>query len=232
MVLAGVAVVATLSYAAGSRFGKQNSTPLQTSPTSIQFVANNVMNFDGRTRIVTKLKSFYPCTLECWCRIEEYDSKVSPQAIIGSDIPTKHGLSMGISTHVPFADTVDQTFFAPMSVPIKSWIHLAVVFSESETRIYLEGKHCMVGPPTKSLGDIDFVHRKHWTRQSPLLFQWASTKRQDFPWRGIHRRLSPDEDLRAKEATELLYTIKSIDGDAAKDLSGKGNDGKVERKEI
>lgn len=41
---------------------------------------------------------------------------------------------------------------------------------------------------------------------------------------------SPDEDLMANESTEFLYTSESIGGDAAKDLSSKGNDGKLERK--
>ncbi len=232
MVLAGVAVVATLSYAAGSRFGKQNLTPLQTSPTSIQFVANNVMNFDGRTRIVTKLKSFYPCTLECWFRIEEYDSKVSPQAIIGSDIPTKHGLSMGISTHVPFAETVDQTFFAPKSVSIKSWIHLAVVFSESETRIYLDGEQQLIGPPTKPHGDVVFVVGNIGLDNPLCYFHGQVRSIRISRGEEYTSDFTPDEDLTANEATELLYTIKSINGDAAKDLSGKGNDGTVERIEI
>jgi eukaryotic-like serine/threonine-protein kinase len=232
VVLAGVAVVATLSFAAGSRFGTQKSNPAQTNSTSVPFVANSVMNFDGNTRIVTKLKSFYPCTLECWCRIEEYDSKVSPQAIIGSDLPTKHGLSMGISTHVPFAETVDQTFFAPKSVQVKSWIHLAVVFSESETRIYLDGEQQLIGPPTKPHGDVVFVVGNIGLDNPLCYFHGQVRSIRISRGEEYTADFTPDEDLMAKEATELLYTSESIAGDSAKDLSGKGNDGQVERKEI
>lgn len=35
-------------------------------------LTDGVMHFDGRTRIVTPLKRFAPCTLEAWVWPEEY----------------------------------------------------------------------------------------------------------------------------------------------------------------
>lgn len=136
---------------------------------------------------------------------------------------------MGISTHVPFAETVDQTFFAPKSVPIKSWIHLAVVFSESETRIYLDGEQQLIGPPTKPHGDVVFVVGNIGLDNPLCYFNGQVRSVRISRGEQYTADFTPGEDMTANEATELLYTIKSIDGELVKDLSGKGNDGKVER---
>jgi RIO-like serine/threonine protein kinase len=53
-----------------------------------------VLVFDGQSRIVTPLERFAPCTLEAWVKPKAYPERDS-QFFIGSDIPTKHGMSLG-----------------------------------------------------------------------------------------------------------------------------------------
>jgi len=39
----------------------------------------------------------------------------------------------------------------------------------------------------------------------------------------------PPKDFQSDDATVLIYSAKSVNGDKVRDLSGKGNGGKVER---
>ena len=230
VVLAGVTLVAALAFVAGSRFGKPNGSLTNTISSSVPFVSDNAMHFDGKTRIATSLKSFFPCTLECWCRIDEFDHKGNPQAIIGSDIPTKHGLSLGIATHVPFAQIVDQSIFAPKSVRVQTWHHLAVVFNQSETRIYLDGQQQMIGPPTKPHGDVVFVIGNIGLDNPLCYFHGQVRSVRISRGEAYTSDFAPEANFIANASTELLYTIQSVDGNKVRDLSGKGNDGQLERK--
>jgi len=115
-----------------------------------------VFVFDGRSRIVTPLERFAPVTLEAWVRPDGY-RKGEWQYVIGSDIPTKWGIGVGLCEAVLAAEYIAGNSFGEQAVPLAQWSHIAAVFGESETRLYLNGKRVETGPATKQEGGTTFV---------------------------------------------------------------------------
>ena len=97
-VLLGLLVVGL--FVAGLALGMMMSSPGKSEPTKAEAVhEEGVLVFDGQSRIVTPLERFAPCTLEAWVMPKAYPVRDS-MFFIGSDVPTKHGLSLGMSEAV------------------------------------------------------------------------------------------------------------------------------------
>ena len=123
---------------------------------SASIAHDGVLVFDGKTHIVTTVERFAPVTLEAWVYPEEYQDH-GRQTIIGSDIPTKWGNSMGISGAIFAAEYISGDIFSDQQVPLNAWSHLTVVFGVKETRLYFNGKLVKVGPKTEPQGGTHFV---------------------------------------------------------------------------
>jgi serine/threonine protein kinase len=140
-------------------FEPQRPVEAEKPPTVI--VENDALVFDGSYRIVTPVERFAPCTLEAWIMIEDYDNE-HPRFIIGSDLAPRFGNSLGIigaglvAEYIP-TDSQQGIIFSDATVPLNKWTHVAAVFGETETRLYLNGKHVVSGPATKQLGGTRFV---------------------------------------------------------------------------
>jgi serine/threonine protein kinase len=123
--------------------------------------------FDGTKRIVTDVDSFFPCTIEAWVA----PSTEKQQWIVGSDVPSQFGIGIGIKNggHL-MVETIKGGMHDPDSkIALDSWSHLAAVFGEDETRMYLNGKlvgTCLLteAPKVPSKFVIGNLGEKHQTQ--------------------------------------------------------------------
>jgi hypothetical protein len=196
------------------------------SPTP--FVADGVMHFDGSTRIVTPVERFAPCTLEGWVWPEEYRD-TGTQAVIGSDIPTKYGISLGVTGVVPFVEIIPGLLKGTQPVPLKKWTHLAGVFGEGETRLYLDGKLVLRGTATKAEGGTKFVIGNVGLDNPIDYFKGKVRAVRIGRGERYTAEFVPAELPTAEDDTVLLYSAESVQGDVVNDLSGKGHHGRLER---
>ena len=132
----GVAGLLFLSFVLGSFWQASNWSSLKGGEI-----------FDGTKRIVTDVDSFAPCTIEAWIAPSNHDKQ---QWIVGSDIPSKFGIGIGIKQGHPMLETIKGGVHDPDTVvPVGQWSHLAGVFGETETRLYLNGKLVATCPATQ-----------------------------------------------------------------------------------
>jgi len=116
------------------------------------------------------------------------------------------------------------------AIPIKTWSHVAAVFGEDETRLYLNGELVQSGPVTVNSGGTPFV-----------IGNVGETNHIDFFLGGIRsvrisrgerfrENFQPDEEFsqdppEAAVRAVLIYDGASVEGDQILDLSGNGNHG-------
>ena len=119
-------------------------------------IQNDVLHFDGKTRIVTDVKRKLPVTLEAWIKPDPYRSG-NCQFIIGSDIPGKYGIGLSICGSQFSAEYIGGMINSNTAVPPNKWSHVAGVFTETETRLFLNGKLVATGPGGKNDSVTKFV---------------------------------------------------------------------------
>lgn len=229
-ILAGMVALGLIAVMV-SLWPRPNSSPSSAASTPAEpttFVADRAMHFDGQTRIVTSLERFTPCTLEAWVWPEEY-RETGTQAVIGSDIPTKYGIGLGVTGVVPFVEFVPGILKGTQSVPLKRWSHLAGVFGETETRLYLKGELVTSGTATKNEGTTKFVVGNIGL-DNPIDYFKGKVRAVRIS-RGERYTVEfvPAEQLASDDATVLLYSAESVQGDVLKDRSGNGHHGRLEQ---
>lgn len=121
-----------------------------------ELIRDGVLHFDGRTRIVTNVQRTVPVTLEAWIKPDPYH-KENCQFIIGSDIPREYGLGIAICGSVLSVEYVKGMVNSSAVVPPNRWSHVAAVFTETETRLYLNGELVATAPGSELGGDAPFV---------------------------------------------------------------------------
>lgn len=119
-------------------------------------IRDGVLHFDGRTRIVTNVQRKLPVTLEAWIKPDDYRDE-NCQFIIGSDIPSEYGLGIAICGSMLSVEHVEGMVNSKFAVPPNRWSHAAAVFTESETRVYLNGKLVATAPGSRPGGETRFV---------------------------------------------------------------------------
>ena len=119
-------------------------------------IRNDVLHFDGHTRIVTNVKRTLPVTLEAWIKPDPYQDE-NCQFVFGSDIPRGYGVGVAICGSVLSVEYVRGMVNSSAVVPPNRWSHIAAVFTESETRLYLNGKLVTTAPGSQMGGDTPFV---------------------------------------------------------------------------
>ena len=108
-------------------------------PKNDGLVRDGLLHFDGRTRIVTNVKRTLPVTLEAWIKPDSYDGE-SSQFVIGSDIPSHYGLGIALCGSMPGAEYIEGMLNTSTPVPPNKWSHVAATFTDSETKLFLNGK--------------------------------------------------------------------------------------------
>ena len=193
-------------------------------------VVDEELVFDGTDRIITPVESFYPCTLEAWISAEDLSRE---QFVIGSDTPSFWGIGIGVKKSNPMVETIKGGFHPPnIEFKLGELTHLAAVFGETETRLYLDGKQVRVGPPTERparhsvfvIGNLGQQHETHYFRGRIRSVKISSGQLY------TEKNFTPDETLTSDAGTLVLYNSESVVGDKIVDQSGNGNDGRWESK--
>jgi len=127
-----------------------------TRPNHESLIQDGLLHFDGRTRIVTNVERTLPVTFEAWVRPDTYIDEYC-QFIIGSDIPGEYGLGIAICGSMLSVEYVKGMVNSPSAVPPNRWSHVAAVFTENETRLYLDGRLVQTAPGSKPGGETPFV---------------------------------------------------------------------------
>lgn len=126
------------------------------SRTQTGLVRGNSLHFDGRTRIVTTVKRTLPVTLEAWIKPDSYNGQAT-QFCVGSDVAGKFGLGIALCGSMPAAEYIEGMLNASTPVPPNKWSHLAATFTESETKLFLNGKLIGTAP-----GSVASSHETHF----------------------------------------------------------------------
>lgn len=228
-------------FVAGVVLGMALSSPAKTdsakevadSTTAKAVHEEGVFVFDGQSRIVTPLERFAPCTLEAWVKPKAYPVRDS-MFFVGSDVPTKYGVGLGMSEAVMCAEYLPGVTFTEAPIPLNRWSHVAAVFGETETRLYLDGRKVGVGPATKPVSGAVFVVG-NVGRGNPInYFVGKMRSVRISTGERYNADFLPDEAF-AKDGDEapakavLIYDGSAVEGDRVIDHSGAGNDGRWER---
>lgn len=130
-------------------------------------VRDGILHFDGHTRIVTNVERTLPVTLESWINPAPYRDE-NCQFIIGSDIPGDFGLGIAICGSLLSIEHIRGMVNSDASVVPGEWSHIAGVFTENETRLYLNGKLLVEAPGSTNervtkfvignVGENNFLH--------------------------------------------------------------------------
>ena len=165
--------------------------------------------FDGKKRIVTDVDSFYPCTIEAWIA----PSTEREQWIVGSDVPSQYGIGLGIKNggH-PMVETIKGGMHSPdHKLPLKKvWSHLAAVFGEEETRLYLNGKLVGTCGPTETpkeeskfvIGNLGEKHQVQYFKGRLRSVRISKGELYDGAF-------EPEERLLEEASTLLKYPLKT-----------------------
>ena len=186
-----------------------------------------VFVFDGRSRIVTPLERFAPVTLEAWVWPDGY-VKGDWQYVIGSDIPTKWGIGLGLCEAILAAEYIAGNTFGEQAVPLGRWSHVAAVFGESETRLYLNGKKVGTGPATKQEGGTTFVIGSVG-KANPIGFFKGRVRGVRISRGERYAENFVSQEAFGKDDESVLIYDGTTEQGRVVDLSGSGNHGAWER---
>ena len=125
-------------------------------PSNDALIQAGVLHFDGRTRIVTNMQRTLPVTLEAWIKPDSYRDEAC-QFIVGSDIPGEYGLGIAICGSMLSVEYVEGMVNSSAAVPPNRWSHVGAVFTEDETRLYLDGKLVTTAPGSSPGSETPFV---------------------------------------------------------------------------
>jgi len=193
---------------------------------------DGTMVFDGKSRIVTPVVSFAPCTLEAWIRIT---GDKRQQFIIGSDVPNFFGIGIGIKNNRPIVETIRGGFDIDKPITPGVWTHVAAVFGLKETVLFLNGKKIGVGPATQPptrkthfvIGNVGEDHNRLFFHGQIRCLRISQGERYSADFEPV---LSFTQDAAdAPYCAVLIFDGSKVEGDRVIDLSGKGNDGDLAR---
>jgi hypothetical protein len=192
------------------------------------FVQDGAIHFDGRTRIVTPVERKLPVTLEAWIRPDDYTG-ANCQFVIGSDVPTKYGVGFGICGSVLSAEYQGGMINTSTAVPPGKWSHIAGVFTDAESRLYMNGNLIHTGPGGKSDSSVtNFVIGDVGLTNPISVFHGEIRAARISQGERYSGDFTPREKITGDEETLAVYSAESIDGRVVRDLSGKGNDASIE----
>lgn len=221
--LAAVALGVAL-VGAGYLFGKTSGS--SRPETAVVSVVGGI-EFDGSKRIITPVTNFAPVTLEAWIAPSDVNN-IENQFVIGSDVPGHWGIGMGIGKNGhPMCEIVGGGGDATrLQFPTDRWSHLAAVFADEETRLYLDGKLVFTCEPTNQPEvKSPFVIGNLGKDQGNMCFTGKLRSVRISEGERFTENFVPDEEFSGSSAL-LIYDKSSFENDEIRDLSGNGNDGK------
>ena len=149
--------------------------------------------------------------------------------MIGSDVPGKYGLGIAICGSQLSAEYIDDMINSPASVVPGEWSHVCGVYTESETRLYLNGKLVATGPGSGEGIPANFVIGN--VGEDNLLYLYRGQDRSARISEGVRYdrdRFDPPSELVSDESTLLAVSKPRLDGDVVQSSVG-GVAGKLHR---
>ncbi len=222
-----ILVISLISVWAINSFTISPIVPEQVSAGTapINLVKNNVLHFDGKTRIVTPVKQFLPVTIEAWVRTQDKHMMF----LVGSDIPDRFGIGLNLVSLAPSVEIVKGGFAAPKAIRSNRWFHMAGVFGEKDTTLFIDGKPVAKGPASQISGDTSFVIGNLGVDHLSQFFNGQIRSVRIIEGERYKDSFTPDDVLTADDETVLLYDSTSFKDDQVMDLSDRHNDGTIER---
>lgn len=200
--------------------GKGNHGELEESPITAAWPAlkRHTLHFEGGAVIETPVKPFLPCTIEAW--VLPRDSE-GVQHIIGS---SSLALTLRGSDLAPEGFTGFEAGNAEMQAG--HWTHVAGVFTEEGTYLYVNGTKVWNSSAYKPEEDRSFLIGGGST--TSISEQFLGQIRCVRISRGerFSKSFIPDHDFASDDSTVLIYKGDDVDGLRVIDVSGNGNDGK------
>lgn len=223
MILAGVVAVAGITLWAA--MGAFQSPPKASKPTD-QLV------FDGLTRLITPLEREMPITLEAWVFPEKYENRC--HFVVGSDVPSRYGLGLGICGVLLSAEYLEGVIKSQATVPLRQWSHIAVVFSASETRLYLNGKLVETAVASKEVDGSHFVIG-NVGENNPIDFFLGQIRQVRISRGEVYvEDFKPEENLKGESVDPsveviAMYEPVRVENGLVPDKSGHGWDARLDR---
>ena len=184
------------------------------------------IHFDGEHRIVTPVDRFMPSTLEAWVKPEDL---VGTQFFVSSDSYGEYGLGLGVHGGLPHAIFLSGADVGRQPMIVGQWSHVAVVFSPTESRLYLNGKRLWTGPESEMFGEgIPYVVGGVGLDSRVFQFKGGMKAVRISEGERYGDDFTPAEALEPDETTVLLYDGNHLEGQRVIDQSGRGNHGKWE----
>lgn len=228
-------LIAALPYLRRSddpKLSSTSETTAHTSPSTSNAIipVSEGFIFDGEHRIVTPVQKSLPLTIEAWVRPRQQQATAY---FVGSDIQGEFGMSIGTMNSIFVAQRIRGALSTRTIVPVGQWTHLATVFSETETRLYANGKHVETGAASQLgrnapfvIGGVGFNNR---------LYQFVGDIRAVRISKGerFQKEFDPDSTFEPDSPSSsggaiLIYDKRSESRDVVRDLSGLGHNGRWE----
>ena len=188
--------------------------------------------FDGLTRLITPLEREIPITLEAWVFPEKYENRC--HFVVGSDVPSHYGLGLGICGVLLSAEYIEGILTSQATVPLRQWSHIAVVFSASETRLYLNGKLVESAAASKDAEGSHFVIG-NVGENNPIDFFLGQIRQVRISRGEVYvEDFKPEENLKTESVEPsveviAMYEPVRVENGLVPDKSGHGWDARLDR---
>lgn len=189
--------------------------------------------FDGRSRIVTPLERFAPCTLEAWVRPDAAPLGRPEKYFIGSDIPGRSGIGIGCAYHDRQSAPIFGVQILPaptyrdvpttQPIPLSQWSHVAAVYNKRETVAYLNGREVARGAPSANMGGTPFVVGNAGKDNMEHYFVGQIRSIRISRGTRYEKEFTPPVMLVPDTIAVLVLDASRTENGKATDLSGNGN---------
>lgn len=192
------------------------------------YIHEGAIHFDGSMRIVTPVERTLPVTLEAWVRPEPYQG-TDCQFVIGSDVPTKFGIGVGICGSILSAEYQGGMINSPSAVPPGEWSHIGGVFTEAETKLYLNGKLVHTGPGKSEDEAVSRFVIGNVGESNPIAFFHGDVRSVRISeGERYSADFRPTDTFASDDTTLAIYTVESVNGQNVEDVSGKDHHARIE----
>lgn len=215
----------------------EQGKPIKTEETDFDSLPSFM--FDGKGAcIMTPVERFAPVTLECWAKLEQPQGTHTEQYLIGStDLQGKRGIGVGFTFREGLPILGVQLIPSPTewrawtttSIPLNKWVHVAGVFRNTKTSIYLNGEEVGQTPPTANLvlpGDSTFQLGAPGKRGIRHFFMGRIRTARISQGERYSGNFKPTMEFARDDSAVLIYSASNVEQRVRViDLSGKNNHG-------